>query len=116
MKRQELDNTGLGGVDLYVTSSLVLFRRSGFWYDSKIVYQLVPAQRKGFVIVMRHGIPLGEEPLYAWTVYRPTSLVLSWEQQKTVFFHALDWCVASGLQQENEEWFKDVGRKHGTTL
>jgi len=116
MKKQELTK-GIGHrLDLYVTGSVAIIRQLGFWYDTKKVYQLVPTQGQGFVIAMLSGKPLGEKPLYAWVVNRPVSLLLTWEAEKTVIFHELDFTFAKALEIGYPDWFCTVGQQHGTTM
>ena len=116
MIEQKLDNIKNGQANLYVTDSMAMFRQFGFWHDAKKVYQFVPCLQRGFVIVTRADVPLGDDPLYAWVVYRPTSLTVSWSLEKAVYFYELDFARATQLFEEHKDWFCIVGRQHDTTL
>jgi len=116
MIEQKLDNITSGQANLYVADSMAMFRQFGFWSDTKKVYQFVPCLQRGFVIVTRADVPLGVRPLYAWVVYRPTSLTLSWLSEKSVYFYGLDSSRAMELFKEHGDWFRIVGRQRDTTL
>ena len=116
MHENNLSKVSNVSLNLYVTSSMVIIRQYGFWCDVKRVYQLVPTSLQGYVVATCADVPLGTLPLYAWVVYRPTSLMLSWSPEKSVYFYELETQRAREMFNENREWFKIVGRVHGTTM
>lgn len=105
-----------GRADLHVTRSLAMFRQYGFWYDPIKVYQFVPTNLVGYVMLMRPGGLPGEKPMKAWAVFRPCALSLSWASEKTVHFIDLDFDVAQRMYQRNPDWWTVVQPKYGDTL
>lgn len=115
MSRVDLTKKTNGHIAIHITQNVAIFRQFGFWQDTNRVYQYVPSQGYGFVVVTLPGVAVLGDVLVAWAIFRPCALSLSWDYTRRVDQHDLDLGVATDWYNLHNRKWEHVRGKRVTT-
>jgi len=102
------------GAKIFFTPNIVAFRQLGMWYDTKKSYLLVPSSSFGYVAVTLADGEQGDAPLYAFAVYRPSSIALSWDIAIDCEFVPMALVDATDWYNDKKSQFQSIGAPGGT--
>lgn len=108
MIKQKLPIAKLTPITVWVTSNVAIYRQLGFWHDTKKVYEFVPVNRLGYVIITETEKEIECKPLLGYSLYRPATLNLSWLADKTVNFREISMATAGELYGEHPKGWQRI--------
>ena len=86
MKEQEIQASSGLKVRIVSLKSVMIARKTGFWYDESHVYQFIPSGAFGFVLAELVDASGKAQELGRWLLYRPAALELKWDKNTSVDF------------------------------
>lgn len=109
MSRHKIRISDLMPIDVWVTTNIATYRQSAMWATIDKVYQFVPAKPKGYVILTEANACMHCRPLQGYTLYRPSSLTISWLSDKVLNFRELSFMDGMRWRTMLQGKWKNVG-------
>lgn len=109
MIKQRIQISDLVPIDVWVTTNVAVFRQSAMWAMIDKLYQFVPSAIKGYVILTKANEQMYCRPLQGYTLYRPSSLTISWLADKALNFHELSFIEGMRWYTISQGKWKNIG-------
>lgn len=112
MNKHRIKISDLVPIDVWVTTNIAVYRQSTMWATIDKVYQFVPARPKGYVILTKANEKMHCRQLQGYTLYRPSSLTISWLADKVLNFRELTFMEGLLWDIKHQGRWKIVGENH----
>ena len=115
MIETELVLEDLVSIDVWVTPDVKIIRQEGMFFDAEKTFLFAPTRLRGFVVVTSANSRVGCRPLYAFTLFRPAAITLSFVTDRVVNFRKLDRMEAITWAKSARTAFKRINKRSRTT-